>query len=157
MPSYSARPGKLRTGSSWHTKKRPNIQGCQINSFIVSSESAVRGINPNNLSPDGNLIYRTSIKESIVAVYSFLWGEIGRQQPRMHVKVRQTTTPWLHPLPPPPLPPTLQEQCVGALKRHLFILTGIFVFIGPPLLTLKSWERRYVQKCTQQQKLQKKR
>ena len=23
------------------------------------------------------------------------------------------------------------------LKRHLFILTGIFLFIGPPLLTLK--------------------
>ena len=29
---------------------------------------------------------------------------------------------------------TLTEVLI--LKRHLFILTGIFLFIGPPLLTL---------------------
>ena len=34
------------------------------------------------------------------------------------------------------------------LKGHLFILTGIFLFIGPPLLTLKSWESWVEEKMT---------
>ena len=34
------------------------------------------------------------------------------------------------------------------LKRHRFILTGIFLFIGPPLLTLKFWESWVKEKMT---------
>ena len=31
----------------------------------------------------------------------------------------------------------MAQVLILILKRHLFILTGIFLFIGPPLLNLK--------------------
>ena len=45
-------------------------------------------------------------------------------------------------------PKALPKFKVLILKRHLFIWTGIFLLIGPPLLTLKSWESWIEEKTT---------
>ena len=42
----------------------------------------------------------------------------------------------------------LTQVLSSDFKRHLFILAGVFLFTGPPLLTLKSWESWVEEKMT---------